>query len=72
MLTQTPSVPRHVALARPGMDERLQSRIIELLLEIDQTPEGPAILETFERTSKFDALPWGMMESLKILFAPVR
>ncbi len=72
ILTQTPSVPRHVALARPGMDERLQSRIIELLLEIDQTPEGPAILETFERTSKFDALPWGMMESLKILFAPVR
>lgn len=71
-LAQTPSVPRNIVLAWPGMDEKLQSRIIELLLELHQTPEGTAILETFENTSKFDSLPWGLMETLQELFAPVR
>ena len=75
VLARTPTVPRHIALAQPGMDEALQARIVELLLSAHQTPEGRAALETFERTSQFDALPQGpegTMAALQELFAPVR
>jgi phosphonate transport system substrate-binding protein len=75
VLAQTPPVPRHVALAAPGMDPALQERITELLLEIHQTPEGQQVLETFEETSRFDELPGGpenFMSTLQELFAPGR
>jgi len=75
VLAQTPSVPRNIALARPGMDAALQSRITELLLGLSQSPGGGEILETFEHTSRFDALPngpEGTMEALEELFAPVQ
>jgi phosphonate transport system substrate-binding protein len=75
VLARTPDVPRHIALAQPGMDEALRAQIVELLLSLHQTPEGQAILETFESTEKFDALPQGpegTMKAFQELFAPVR
>lgn len=72
ILAETPSVPRHIALASPKMEPDVKEKIISLLLEIHQTTEGQAILETFEGTSKFDDLPEGTMQALKNLFAPVR
>jgi len=75
VLARTPAVPRHIALARPEMDEALRAWIVELLLGLHLTPEGQAVLETFERTSQFDALPQGpegTMAALQELFAPVR
>jgi len=75
ILAQTPSVPRHIALASPRMASELKETIIQLLLDIDETPEGKEILEIFEGTSQFDELPngpEGMMQALKELFAPVR
>jgi phosphonate transport system substrate-binding protein len=72
VLARTPSVPRHIALARPGMDPGLQEQLVELLLGLRQTPEGQSVLETFESTSQFDALPAGMVGELEELFAPVQ
>lgn len=75
ILAQTRDVPRHIALARPGMDAALQAAIVDLLLGLHQEPEGPSILETFEETSQFDTLPQGpegTMDMLQELFAPVR
>lgn len=75
VIARTPAVPRHIALARPGMDEALRLEITDLLLAMDETTEGPAVLETFEETSQFDALPQGpegAMEALQDLFEPVR
>lgn len=73
VIARTSSVPRHIALARPGMDEKLRGRIVELLLSMDQSPEGQAVLATFERTKKFDSFPNGVvgtMDSLEALFQP--
>ena len=64
-------MPRHIALARQGMDENLRGRIVELLLNMDQTPEGQATLAKFDKTKKFDALPLGAvgtMDSFRALF----
>jgi phosphonate transport system substrate-binding protein len=75
ILAQTPNVPRHIALASPNMNSELKESIVQLLLEIDETPEGKEILDIFEGTSQFDELPdgpEGMMKALKDLFAPVR
>ena len=73
VIVRTSSVPRHIALARPGMDDGLRSRIVELLLSIDQSSEGRAVLAKFDRTAKFDSLPKGTvgtMDSLQALFKP--
>jgi len=75
IIAQTPSVPRHIALSRPGMDQEMREQITTLLLELHQTAEGQKVLEAFEGTSRFDELPGGsegLMNSLRDLFAPVR
>ena len=72
VIARTPKVPRHIALARPEMDEKLQARIVELLLSMDQTPEGQAVLANFEKTKQFDNLPLGAagtMDSFRALFS---
>jgi phosphonate transport system substrate-binding protein len=66
ILQRTPAVPRHIALARPGLQETLQKRIVELLSNMHETTEGQAALATFERTKKFDALPKGPQGTIEI------
>jgi phosphonate transport system substrate-binding protein len=75
IIANTPAVPRHVVLARPGLDEELSNQIFELLLGLHRSAEGRAILESFEGTTQFDALPSGpigTMSELQELFASVR
>ncbi len=75
ILTQTIAVPRHIVMASPTMDEALQEQLFELFLNMEQTPEGQSVLESFERTTRFDPLPLGpegTMQTLEELFAPVR
>src|SRR5574337_1279864 len=57
VLLETESLPRYLTLARPGMDQAEVEAIKALLVGLDQTPEGPDILKTFEKTAKFDELP---------------
>ena len=73
VIARTSNVPRHIALSQPGMDENMRIRIVELLLSMDQSPEGQAVLNTFDRTKKFDSFPKGAgetMNSLQVLFKP--
>jgi phosphonate transport system substrate-binding protein len=57
VLVETEAVPRFLVLVRPGMDQAEVDAIKALLVGLDQTPEGPDILKTFEKTAKFDELP---------------
>ena len=75
ILAQTPVVPRHIVLASSNTDQVLQTRITELLLEMHHTPEGQAILASFEKTSRFDPLPGEAavaFKSFQELFSAVR
>jgi phosphonate transport system substrate-binding protein len=57
ILATTEKVARHIVMVRPNMNPEQIQAIQKLLIEMDKTPEGKAILKTFEDTAKFDKFP---------------
>lgn len=51
------SVPRHTVSIRAGLPEAVTSALRQALLTMDQHSEGRALLQAFEKTVRFDALP---------------
>jgi phosphonate transport system substrate-binding protein len=59
VLARTESVPRQVAVARPGLDSELLDAIKQILITAHENDEGQAALEPFQ-TSRFDDFPGGI------------
>lgn len=57
ILAETETVPRHIILMTPQMDSQRQEAIAEILVKMDENPEGQSILEGFDETAQFDRLP---------------
>lgn len=57
ILGETEEVARHAVLVRSGLPPEQVEAIKQILLDMDQTPEGKAVLEQFEETAKFDTFP---------------
>jgi phosphonate transport system substrate-binding protein len=72
VLSETKNVARHVVLVAVDIDPELRTAIKTLLLNLDDTPEGQEILQTFEETTHFDELPpdsgWEQMQDLYQVF----
>ncbi len=68
ILAKTDAVYRQVAVVRSGMDPKMIEAIETLLMALDKTPDGQAILKKFQETTKFDKLPGGP----EVAFARVR
>lgn len=64
ILEETTSVPRQVVLARDGLDADLVAAIKAILVEMDETEEGQAVLDTFGNTDQFDDFPEGIDAAL--------
>ncbi|NER79488.1 MAG: phosphate/phosphite/phosphonate ABC transporter substrate-binding protein [Leptolyngbya sp. SIO1D8] len=57
ILLETEAVPRHMAVVAADLEPSIVDAVTQVLLEIDQSTEGKAVLEQFERTAKFDPFP---------------
>jgi len=57
IVLETPDVPRSLVSVRGDLAPALVARIRDLLLELEHTQEGRLLLESLERTTRFDALP---------------
>jgi phosphonate transport system substrate-binding protein len=57
ILAETENVPRHLVLVAPQMEPQRQEAIAEILVNMDENPEGKSILEGFDETSQFDQFP---------------
>lgn len=57
ILGETEEVARHVVLVRSGLPPEQVEAIKQIMLDMDKTPEGKAVLEQFEETAKFDTFP---------------
>ncbi len=57
ILGETETIARQVALVRSDMDTAQQEAIKAVLLKMDTTTEGQAILKNFEETARFDDFP---------------
>jgi len=57
IVIETPPIPRNLVSVRGDLAPALVARIRKLLLELDQTHEGKLLLESLDRTTRFDPLP---------------
>lgn len=72
VLAETARMPRHMVLARPNSDAALVEAIKTVLTGMDKTPDGQAVLEQFEETARFDALPPEVtLEAMRPLYRQV-
>ncbi len=67
VVMRTIDVPRNVVCRRGDLDPALSRTVEEVLLSMNQTPEGRGVLEAFEGTTKFDRFPEGAERALEPL-----
>jgi phosphonate transport system substrate-binding protein len=59
VLAETDRLPRHLLSVRKDLAPALAKRLEEILLSMNEDPEGRSILERTDATTKFDPLPGG-------------
>ena len=59
VLAETDRLPRHLLSVRKDLAPALVKRLEEILLSMNEDPEGRSILERTDATTKFDPLPGG-------------
>jgi phosphonate transport system substrate-binding protein len=57
VVLETPNVPRNLVSVRGDLPAALVARIRDMLVELERTPKGKALLESLDKTTRFDALP---------------
>lgn len=64
VLGKTETVPRHVVSTRPDLDAKIINALTQIMLDMDRSADGRAVLKQFESTIKFDAFPAGIDTTL--------
>jgi phosphonate transport system substrate-binding protein len=68
ILAETESVARQVVVARSDLEPALLQAITTLLLDMDKSPEGRTVLETFQQTTRFDELSPEALAQIRALY----
>jgi phosphonate transport system substrate-binding protein len=76
ILAETERLPRHLLSIRKDLDPALAKQLTEVLLSMQNDPEGRKILAKTDQTTKFDTLPGGeaamRRQLLETFFSPTR
>ena len=64
IIHRTEEVPRNVVCVRDGLDPELIRAVEEVLLAMDEDPQGRSVLSGFEQTARFDRFPGGSADQL--------
>jgi len=59
VLAQTERLPRHLVSVRADLPPQTVARLTDILVAMQEDPEGRKILNNTDRTTKFDRLPGG-------------
>lgn len=57
IIAETQAVPRHMVMGSPTLDAALLQAITDVLLGMENSEEGLAVLELNEKTARFDLFP---------------
>lgn len=60
----TASFPRAIESVRVGLDARIKARLQEILLGLHEDPNAAAVLQAYQKTTRFDALTDEIMGGL--------
>jgi phosphonate transport system substrate-binding protein len=64
VLAETEALPRHVLVISPTVNAETREAVRTVLLEMDESEEGKAVLAQFEETAQFDEFPGGAETAL--------
>jgi phosphonate transport system substrate-binding protein len=64
VIHQTVSVPRHIVSFRKDLDEKLAQKLREIMIGMEHSEEGKAVLAKWSNTTRFDDLPGGAQTAL--------
>lgn len=59
VIAETETLPRHMVIVSPTISEEVRDAIHDILVAMDESEEGQAVLLTFEETAQFDEFPGG-------------
>jgi phosphonate transport system substrate-binding protein len=67
VLTTSPEMYRHIGVVSREVPSGLRNRLREVLLEMDESPEGRRVLRDFENTTKFAPVPDNVHQHVRTL-----
>ncbi len=65
IIGKTVSVPRQLIAVRKDLDPKIVKALTEVLISMDNEPEGQGVLKRQQNTTKIDAIPPGSLQQLK-------
>ena len=72
IFADTVAAPSQLVAIRPDLDPELHAEIVSLMVDLDQSDDGRAILETMRETEKFEEVSAGVLEELAELYEVVK
>jgi phosphonate transport system substrate-binding protein len=64
VIAETEPLPRHMVIVSPTISEEVRNAIRDILIAMDESDEGQAVLLSFEETAQFDEFPGGAEQAL--------
>jgi phosphonate transport system substrate-binding protein len=65
VIGKTTSVPRQLIAVRKDLDPKIVKALTDILIQMDNDPEGQGVLKRQQNTTKIDPIPPGSLDQLK-------